>query len=348
MLVAMILLKTLHRDIRAYNEVMLDESEPEETGWKLVHGDVFRKPAHSTVLAAFAGSGVQVAGVVFLVLVFAILGLFSPAYRGGLLQAILLIWSVLGIAAGYTAARFYKTFKSKNWKLTTLRTALLYPGVVFSIFFIVNACLWFEGSSAAVPFVTMLTIVALWVGVSAPLVFAGAYLGFKQEPISIPVRVNIIPRPIPSQAWFMHPAVYIAVGGLLPFGAVFAELLFLFTSLWQHQTYYLFSFLLLVFIILMVTCSEVSFALVYSQLICEDYNWWWRSFLTSASCSVYIFVYSIYYWFTRLELTRITSITLYLGYSFVISYTFFVVTGSIGFITCFAFLRKVYGSIKVD
>ena len=32
----------------------------EETGWKLVHGDVFRPPKNSKLLATFIGSGIQI------------------------------------------------------------------------------------------------------------------------------------------------------------------------------------------------------------------------------------------------------------------------------------------------
>ena len=32
----------------------------EESGWKLVHGDVFRPPQRSWLLTAFVGSGVQI------------------------------------------------------------------------------------------------------------------------------------------------------------------------------------------------------------------------------------------------------------------------------------------------
>ena len=32
----------------------------EETGWKLVHGDVFRPPPKSFLLCVFVGSGVQI------------------------------------------------------------------------------------------------------------------------------------------------------------------------------------------------------------------------------------------------------------------------------------------------
>ena len=40
------------------------------------------------------------------------------------------------------------------------------------------------------------------------------------------------------------------------------------------------AFLFLVMIILVITCVEISIALTYFQLTSEDYNWWWRAFLT--------------------------------------------------------------------
>merc|ERR1719174_1044658 len=56
-MVAMILLRTLHRDITQYNELATVEEAAEETGWKLVHGDVFRAPKQSKLLSASIGSG---------------------------------------------------------------------------------------------------------------------------------------------------------------------------------------------------------------------------------------------------------------------------------------------------
>ena len=57
-------------------------------------------------------------------------------------------------------------------------------------------------------------------GVSTPLVFVGSYFGYKKEAYKPPVRVNLIPRPIPSQPWYMHPMLTVLFGGILPFGAV--------------------------------------------------------------------------------------------------------------------------------
>lgn len=57
--VAMIMLRTLHKDINSYNEMQTLEEAQEESGWKLVHGDVFRPPTTSPMmLSVFAGDEV--------------------------------------------------------------------------------------------------------------------------------------------------------------------------------------------------------------------------------------------------------------------------------------------------
>lgn len=138
------------------------------------------------------------------------------------------------------------------------------------------------------------------------------------------------------------------VGGVLPFGAVFVELFFILSSLWLNQYYYVFGFLLLVFIILCVTCAEITIVLCYFQLCSEDYHWWWRSFLTSGSSAFYVFLYSTFYFFTKLEAIYLITGMLYFGYMFIISFGFFLLTGTIGYYACFWFVNKIYSSIKVD
>ncbi|KAJ0800142.1 putative nonaspanin (TM9SF) [Helianthus annuus] len=45
-MVAMIMLRTLHRDIFEYDHLDNLEEAQEQTGWKLVHTDIFRPPNH--------------------------------------------------------------------------------------------------------------------------------------------------------------------------------------------------------------------------------------------------------------------------------------------------------------
>jgi hypothetical protein len=74
-----------------------------------------------------------------------------------------------------------------------------------------------------------------------------------------------------------------------------------FQAIWENQFYYLFGFLFLVFIILIIACSEVAIVMTYFQLCGEDYHWWWRSFTLSGSCSFYVLAYSIIYYYTKVS-----------------------------------------------
>ena len=55
----------------------------------------------------------------------------------------------------------------------------------------------------------------------------------------------------------MGEIVTLAVGGLMPFGAVFVEFFIILNSIWLDRYYYVFGFLFIVFIVLVVTCAEV-------------------------------------------------------------------------------------------
>merc|ERR1712110_689809 len=148
--------------------------------------------------------------------------------------------------------------------------------------------------------------------------------------IELPVRTNQMSREVPQQPWFVQPVFTALIGGVLPFGAVFTELFFIMSSLWQHQFYYLFGFLALVLCILIVTCAEISIALTYFQLTSEDYSWWWRSFFSSAASALYVFLYSILYFSSRLSIEKPVSMILYFAYMSIVSVAFFLITGTIG------------------
>ena len=275
------------------------------------------------LLSVFLGSGAQLLSMAGITLVFACLGFLSPANRGALMTCALVLFVCLGTPAGYVSARIYKSFGGEKWKSNVLLTSMLCPGVVFAHFFILNLVLWYYGSSAAIPFFTLVALLALWFGVSVPLTFVGAYFGFRKAPIEQPVRTNQIPRQIPDQSVYTQPIPGIIMGGVLPFGCIFIQLFFVLNSIWSSQIYYMYGFLFLVFIILIITCSETTILLCYFHLCAEvrftkspnrfvtmrlrcmpsqDYHWWWRSFLTSGFTAFYLAVYCIHYFITKVAI----------------------------------------------
>ena len=146
----------------------------------------------------------------------------------------------------------------------------------------------------------------------------------------------------------MQPITTSLVGGILPFGAVFTELFFIMSSTWNHEFYYLFGFLSLVLLIVLITCAEISIALTYCQLTSEDYRWWWTSFSASGSSGLYVFSYSIMYFNSRFQIRHWVSVLMYFGYMFIMSCIFGLINGAVGFYSTFAFVRGIYGSIKIE
>jgi transmembrane 9 superfamily member 2/4 len=246
------------------------------------------------------------------------------------------------------ALRRFQMLNGITYQKCTILVAIGFPGLLFSVVFFLNLFMWAKGATNAIPFLSMFTVVLLWFAVSVPLVFMGAYYGFKKDKITFPVAVSSIPRQIPPQQWYFKSWVVYTIGGVLPFGAVFVELYFILASVWMDQYYYVFGFLLLVFGLLIVTCAEIAIVLVYFQLCAEDYRWWWRSALVPGASGVYVFVYSIYYLATKLDIDDSTSQFLYVGYMFLVSFLFFLLTGAVGHLSTLWFTRKIYGAIKVD
>ena len=185
-------MRALKKDIARYNRLDsfnlddlsgtngdAEDGMQEDSGWKLVHGDVFRPPKNPLLLSVFLGNGSQLFVMVGTTITFALLGFLSPSNRGSLGTVMILLYTVFGFIGGYVSARVYKSFGGDKWKMNIVLTPVMIPGIVFATFFLLNLFLWAKQSSGAVPFTTMLVILGIWFVISVPLSFAGSWAGFR-------------------------------------------------------------------------------------------------------------------------------------------------------------------------
>ncbi|KAG9147985.1 hypothetical protein Leryth_003570 [Lithospermum erythrorhizon] len=352
-IVLIIFLRTIRRDLARYEELDKEaqsEINEELSGWKLVVGDVFRAPIHHGLLCVMVADGCRILGMAFVTIFFAALGFMSPASRGALITGMLMFYMFLGILAGFVAVWLYKTLNCGNstgWSAVSWKVACFFPGIAFLILTVLNFLLWGSGSTGAIPVTTYIVLILLWFFISVPLTLIGGFLGTRAPHLEYPIRTNQIPREIPTSRF---PSWMLVLGaGTLPFGTLFIELFFIMSSIWLGRVYYVFGFLLIVLLLLMVVCVEVSVVLTYMHLCVEDWRWWWKSFAASGSVALYIFFYSINYLvFDLKNLSGTVSAMLYLGYSLLMVFAIMLATGAIGFLASFFFVHRLFSSVKID
>jgi len=347
--IASIMERTLRNDIAGYNEIVDLEDGDDETGWKLVHGDVFRAPAFSPMaLSVLVGTGAQVGVAAFCAVILSVVHITNAMNKGQMLTSLILLYVFCGSIAGYISSRVYMLFKGNAWKLNTFLTATALPGVCVVIFAILNIFLSVVNAASSVSFLTICCLFLLWTCVSTPLVFLGSFVGLRTKGIEVSCKTNSIARIIPDSVWSTAPAVTAMVGGVLPFGAVCIELAFIMSALWLHQLYYVMGFLLAVGVVLVATCAQVSIVMCYLQLCAEDYRWWWKSFWNCATGGIYIFLYSIWFLTSRLKMVGGLPVIIYMSYMTMISLFFGIFCGAVGFLSSLWFTKKIYGSVKLD
>ncbi|KAL7309614.1 hypothetical protein PS15m_010474 [Mucor circinelloides] len=351
----MLLMRTLSRDISIYNRESKGElNDGINQGWKLMHGDVFRPPRHSTWMGPLLGSGMQFLNMSMFTLTVGLLGLLSPSYRGGFISYAIALYLLSGLFTGYTSNLIHHVLKEdrKSWIQNAFEAAFLVPSIIFALVFTINSFVWSKGSSAAIPLSTFITLIFLWFGISVPLVYLGAHLSQKKQTqkgeFEPPVKCNPIPRHIPDQPWYFEPIFRCAVGGLVSFIVLYLNMYYVTLSQWSSKYHYMFGFLIVISIILTITAAIVSIGITYCSICCQDYQWWWNSFRIAFVSSICLFIYSAYYFTFHTNVVGLVPAVVYFGHSLILCLIYGLCTGTVGFFATYGFMRNIYTSIKID
>nr|XP_027187708.1 transmembrane 9 superfamily member 2-like isoform X2 [Cicer arietinum] len=346
---AMILMRVLKNDFVKFtpDEEALDDQE--ESGWKYIHGDVFRYPRYKSLFAAAIGIGSQLFTLVIFIFMLALVGVFYPYNRGALFTALVVIYALTSGIAGYSSASFYYMIEGKNWVKILVLSGSLFSGPLFLTFCFLNTVAVAYNSTAALPFGTIVVIFLIWTLVTSPLLVLGGIAGKNsRSEFQAPCRTNKYPRHIPQLPWYRKTPAQMAMAGFLPFSAIYIELYYIFSSVWGHQIYTIYSILFIIFIILLIVTAFVNVALTYFQLAAEDHDWWGRSFLCGGSTGLFIYGYCMFFYNARSDMSGFMQTSFFFGYMACICYGFFLMLGTVGFRASLIFVRHIYHSIKCE
>ncbi|KRZ27204.1 Transmembrane 9 superfamily member 3 [Trichinella pseudospiralis] len=307
--VAFILMRTLRKDYARYEKDLkmddFDRDFGDEYGWKQIHGDVFRSPSFPMLFSCLIGSGMHVFVIVIVVILITFWGELYLE-RGSILTATIFCYALFSPVSGYVGGCIYTHFGGKRWIKQALCCGSFLPSLVAIAASIGNISALYQSSTRSIPFGTMASIVAIYALVVLPLTLIGSVVGrnMNGRPNN-PCRVNAVPRPIPEKKIYLQPWLIIIGGGLLPFGSIFIEVYFIFTSFWAYKVYYVYGFMFLVTILLAAVTMCMTIVCTYVLLNSEDYRWRWTSFLSGASISLYLYLYSIYYFIYKTRFMEI-------------------------------------------
>ncbi|CAN3357381.1 transmembrane 9 superfamily member 3 [Diutina catenulata] len=346
--------------------------------WTQLSSQVWASPLWSTLLATNVAMGVQMGVATFGVVLMFVFNLklntksegssvLFDNHSGAFFSLSVFFLSVSGAVSAYVGILFAKIisnhplnskFKLRKQVALSVLFAGSLPSMVLAIMLILNFFVWAKKSSNALPFGTIVVFLVCLFAVEIPLGVFGGYLANKRQfsPQSFLVS-QASARPIKQKPegrryiWITNPVLSPIVFGLFPFMSIYVELTFVFNSVWLEKTsfYYMYGFLFAALVLLMVIVAECTIVAIYVSLASyNDPNWHWLSFRCGASVGVYVFAYSAYYFFTKLDVHEWVSVLIYFGYMALASLGIGVACGALASLTGLVFINRVFGSLKKD
>ncbi|OUM61421.1 hypothetical protein PIROE2DRAFT_62514 [Piromyces sp. E2] len=165
-IVITILYKTLKTDSKISDDIEtglleFDTDFGDDYGWKLVHGDIFRRPPHCAILSTLLGSGIQLIILAFIIIVYTMLrDLYLE--QATILSSIIFIYAITSMIGGYYSGSFFAKYGGRSWIKNMFLTACLFPCIIGGITLLINFIAVYYQSSRAIPFGSMVNKIILW------------------------------------------------------------------------------------------------------------------------------------------------------------------------------------------
>ncbi|GMT05531.1 hypothetical protein PENTCL1PPCAC_27705 [Pristionchus entomophagus] len=355
--VGIIVASAVKRDLSRYNKMGGEEERDDyddmalDNGWKTVAGDVFRPPAYPMALSAVLGSGSQLLTLAAALLIIGTTEVVAVHNHGLLHSLCVVIYALTSGVAGYVSSHKYQELDGKRWIANINVTSLVFVAPLAAAWAFSNTVAWMYGSTQALPWTTVVALVAIWALVGYPLTVIGGLLGRSVRAArgsSAPFRTRTIARELPRESCTRRTPMQAMLGGLLPFSAIAVELSYIYSTMWGRETYTLYGVIAIVCCILVVVTACCSIGLTYMQLAAENYHWWWRSTLIGGSISVYMFVYGVAFLLHSTSMRGTLQLTEFATHLGLLCYATALACGTISHVAAATFVQYIYSSVKSD
>ena len=159
-----ILVRVLRNDLSRYLDVEdIEQADlKEETGWKMLKGDIFRSPDVLILFSSCLGTGCQLLTISLCILILQMVGTFYHSSRSAMYTAGIVLYALTAYIAGYVSNKFYMQFGGEKWATNSVLTASLFAGPFFVVFSVLNSIALYYKSSTAVPLMTVFSIILIW------------------------------------------------------------------------------------------------------------------------------------------------------------------------------------------
>lgn len=381
LIVAIVLVRFLKTDLKNGPVIPTTDLKVDldQNLWKGLSDLAVQGPIAALLLTSLCAAGVQtLVAMIGVVVIFVLnsklslsLGATSNAFfenhQSSVFSFSIFFILASGYASSYTGVILHKllgnyhpntTFSFATvCKLGALFAGLL-PFTALAASLIINFFVWAKESSNALPFGTIVSLILMFALIQIPLGVAGGFHGNKFKFLNKSCFINSYVPPekgdkkqSSKKQQSLGPVINTLAFGLIPFGIVYVDLLFIFNSVWLEKTtfYYMYGFLLLTTVLLLIVVAELSIVATYITLtVFKNPNWQWLCFQLGSSIGWYIYGYTTYYFIRYLQMSDIVSVLIYFAYMALVSAAIGIAGGAVGVITATIFIRKIYGAIKMD
>jgi Endomembrane protein 70 len=320
----------------------------ELSGWKLLHGDVFRTPTNRMVFTALIGVGFQlfVMTILTMTATFA-LNLDTSA------SAAVVSYMISAFSAGFESTKWYTRLGGEKWAWNVIAVATVFAVPLFGIFCTLNTVAWMYHSTAAIPISNILFIGGSWLVLTFPLTILGGVAGRKHALKTAPYwpsKTNKLAREIPPSPVYLKSWLQYLICGFLPFSAIYVELLYVLDYFWgvgQSHMHAL-GFLVVAGLLTLILSASLNVLFTYFQIQHENHRWHWRCFLSGASLGVFVFGYSVFDFYVKSEMEGFLQFTFFVLYSLVMSAVIGLICGYFSWMCSLRFIAYIYSQVKFD